>query len=72
MNNGGRLYGIGLAALLLAGCHSKDDARPPSPAPTPSQSYGVSLTEVETTRLGDGRSLVVNGLPARGAELTVP
>jgi hypothetical protein len=74
MNNGGRLCGMGLAALLLAGCHSKSDDRPPAPTPTPTppQSYGASLTQVETTRVGDGQSLAVSGLPARGAELTVP
>lgn len=74
MDSAKRLYGMGLAALLLAGCHSKSDDRPPAPAPTPTppQSYGASLTEVELTRVGDGQSLAVSGLPARGAQLTVP
>ena len=74
MDSAKRLYGMGLAALLLAGCHSKSDDRPPAPVPTPttSQSYGASLTEVELTRVGDGQSLAVRGLPARGAQLTVP
>ncbi len=69
-----------IAALVLAGCGGGGGggsggggggSPPPPPPPPASETYTVTLTEIRVERTADQQPLVVDGVPADGATLTV-
>ena len=56
------------ALMLLVGCGgggggSSPPPPPPPPPPPASDTFSVSLTNIELTRTADGAAVPVNGLP---------
>jgi hypothetical protein len=72
-NQKARLAAMLAASVALSACHSSSSSgggSQPPPSAT-AGTYEATLTGVKITRLADGQSMAVSGLPEKGAQLTV-